>query len=216
MNRKLSVLIASVAVFGLAALSWEPGGPPAGDVDVITVTASTLGAALAQQTEEIPHPPAGKVAIRLNFRYYPEPLPGEGVTVWWPKPEAAGLWNECHCEKGVPLPREEPVEGRTVFLTPGDREGVLVMLVVENPTPEKLEWQALIPRTDFEASTISETRAQVWPTCFCVAGVHWAPPEGSWFRVIRLRAGPKLAPGTKVDLTWTVVTDPNWFVRPGG
>jgi hypothetical protein len=212
----IGVLAAAVAVFGLAAFTVEPGGSvavsselqKAAELSELTVTASTLGVALAQQAGEIPDPPEGKVAIRLNFRYFPDPLPGKALTLWTPKEEAAGLWNECHCEKGVPLPKDQPIPNRTVFLTPGEREGVLVMLVFENPVPKRLEWLALIPRSE---PSNPETRAQIWPTCFCVAVPHWVPPEGGWFRVIRLRAGPKLEPGIKVDLTWTVLTDPSDF-----
>jgi hypothetical protein len=156
----------------------------------------------------VPDPPEGKVAIRLNFRYFPEPLAGEGITVWWPQPEAAGLWNVCHCEPGEPLPVDETVPDRTVFLTPDGKDAVLVMLVFENPLPERLEWLALVPRSE---PADLETRAQVWPTCFCVAVPHWAPPEGFWYRVIRIRVGPDLEPGAKLDLTWTVLTDPSKF-----
>lgn len=187
-----------------SVLPAEPHEHKPAEDDDLTVTASTPGVAVSQQTEEIPDPPEGKVAIRLNFRYHPEPLPGEAITLWTPQEEAAGLWNACHCEKGEPLPRDEPIPDRTVFLRPGGEDKKMVMLVFENPTKEKLEWQALIPGS--EPSDL-ETRAQIWPTCFCVATPHWAPPEGFWYRVIRIRVGPKLEPGTKVDLTWTVLTD---------
>lgn len=171
----------------------------------LTVTTSTAGVVLQQEAEAIPDPPAGKIALRLNFRYSPDPLPGEGITVWTPKEEAAQLWNMASLSEGEPVPKDESIPERTVFLTPGGA-GQLVMLVVENPTEKRLQWLALPHLED-----PSETSPQIWLTCFCLNFMYAAPPEGSWYRVIRVRAGPDLEPGTKVDTTWTVLTDPSQF-----
>lgn len=50
-----------------------------------------------------------------------------------------------------------------------------------------------------------------WLTCFCMAFVYEAPAGGSWYRVIRVTAGPDIPVGSKVDVTWTVLTNPDWF-----
>lgn len=156
------------------------------------------------RTAPIPEPPEGKVAVRLSFHYQPQPLAGDGILAHQPTPEVSTLWAMDSLPKGQPVPAGEPIADRTLFLAPG--EEATVTLVYRNPSSQDVGFLVL-PHQESPGSQAPN----VWPTCMCMSFVYTAPAEGAWYRVIRLTASPDMPAGSKVDILWTVLTDPSVF-----
>ncbi len=159
---------------------------------------------VTDRTGEIPDPPAGKVALRLNFTYVHDPLPGFGITFYEPHPDVNSLWGQESLPKGEELPVGSAIKDRILFLNPG--EARMVTLAYQNPTGKEVGFM-VAPHREVPASLMPDT----WLTCLCMAMVYSAPPEGSWYRVVKLAVSPDIAVGSKVDAIWPVLTDPATF-----
>ncbi len=159
---------------------------------------------LADRTADMPEPPPGKVALRLSLAYTPKPLPGAGLEFYEPSPEVDSLWAMESLPKGETLPVGQPIADDVVFLAPGEER--MVTVAFRNPTSADVGFMAM-PHRESPAGLAAET----WLTCFCMAHVYRAPAEGAWYRVLRVKVSPKMAPGSKVDALWTILSDPSDF-----
>ena len=170
------------------------------------LSAFTASAAIhaLDRTATIPDPPSGKAAFRLRFEGLPEPLPGRGIQVYETTSEVNTVWAMESLEKGQPLPVGLPIEDGILFMAPG--ESRTVTLAYENPTAEEVGF-LVMPHQESPWSLANH----FWPTCLCMSFTYKSPPEGSWYRVIRITAGPDMPPGSKVDSVWPVLTDPSVF-----
>ena len=159
---------------------------------------------LADRTVDMPEPPPGTVALRLSLAYTPKPLPGAGLEFYEPSPEVDSLWAMESLPKGETLPVGQPIADDVVFLAPGEER--MVTVAFRNPTSADVGFMVM-PHRESPAGLAAET----WLTCFCMAHIYWAPAEGTWYRVLRVKVSPNMAPGSKVDALWTILTDPADF-----
>lgn len=236
MHRTRSTAISAVLVLVVAACS---SGPSADQLDAAARLADTVGkldssldhtageldaleggldstetalegfvssgeAHAIDRTAGIPDPPDGQVAVRLSFAYLPEALPGAGVQAFEPVPEVSTVWAMESLDAGQDLPVGESVADQTIFLTPGESQ--TVTLAYENPTEGEVSFMA-VPHQDSPGSL----NGMIWPQCLCFSFAYTAPAGGSWYRVIELTASPDIAPGSKVDILWTLLTDETVF-----
>ena len=160
--------------------------------------------ALLDRTQDIADPPSGKVALRFAFVYPQGPLPGDGLQIHETIPEVSTVWAMESLPKGEAVPVGDSLADATLFLEPG--ETTAVTLVYNNPTSQEVGWLAL-PHQETPGSMQTNT----WLTCFCLSFIWSAPAEGSWYRVIGVRISPDTPPGSKIDATWTILTDPTVF-----
>ena len=192
---KLHVIVAVLAGLGMSAVSLDR---PAWAANALLLNL------LADRTADIPEPPPGKVALRLSVAYTPEPLPGAGIEFYEASPEVDSLWAMESLPKGESLPVGARISDGVVFLAPGEER--MVTIAFRNPTSADVGFMAM-PHRESPAGLAPQT----WLTCFCMAFVYQAPAEGAWYRVVRVKVGPAMAPGSKVDALWTILTDPTVF-----
>lgn len=158
---------------------------------------------------DLPEPPEGQITVQLRIRYHGDSLPGGGIRFFEPVPETDGLFAMESLPAGQPVPKGELLEDGILFVTPGDR--AKIELVFENPSDDVVAFEALPWFTEPESVHLALT-AQ----CFCVAVPFSAPPGGSLYRTIYIDFGPDIPAGTKMVVTWTVVSDPTqWPLLPG-
>ncbi len=193
--KRLQVAVAVLIGFGMSALMLDRSAWAADHL---------LLKLLADRTADIPEPPPGKMALRLSLAYAPEPLPGAGVEFYEPSPEVDSLWAMESLPKGESLPVGQRITGDVVFLAPGEER--MVTVAFRNPTAADVEFMVM-PHRESPASLAPQT----WLTCLCMAFVYRAPAEGSWYRVLRVKVSPNMAPGSKVDALWTILADPADF-----
>lgn len=158
------------------------------------------------RTGGIPDPPSGKVALRLRFPAMPEPLPGEGIQAYETTPDVSTVWAMESLAKGQSLPVGSALKDSTLFLDPGESRTVAV--AYKNPEPREVDF-LVTPHQESPGNLAQH----VWPQCLCFSFVYKAPAEGAWYRVIKVTAGPGIPPGSKVDVAWTVLTDPTVFPK---
>ena len=163
---------------------------------------------LADRTGDMADPPQGKVAMRLSVMYQSEPLPGAGIEFYEPSVEADSLWAMESLPKGEAVPVGQRIKDNVVFLNPG--EARMVTVVFRNPTASDVGFMVM-PHRESPAGLAPDT----WLTCLCMAFVYQAPAEGAWYRVMRVKVGPNMPPGSKVDVLWTILTDPAAFPEKG-
>ena len=193
--KRLQVIVAVLIGFGVSALVPDRS---------VWAADHLLLNFLADRTADIPEPPPGKVALRLSLVYASKPLPGAGVEFYEPSPEVDSLWAMESLPKGESLPVGQRITGDVVFLAPG--EGRMVTVAFRNPTSAEVEFMVM-PHRESPVSLAPQT----WLTCLCMAFVYRAPAEGAWYRVVRVKVSPNMAPGSKVDALWTILTDPADF-----
>ncbi len=168
----------------------------------------TLLKILADRTTDMPDPPPDKVALRLSLAYEPKSLPGAGIAFYEPSPDVDSLWAQESLPKGEPVPVGQRITDNVLFLAPG--EARMVTVVYRNPTSSEVGFMVM-PHRESPASLAPQT----WLTCLCMAFVYRTPPEGAWYRVVRVKVSPHMPPGSKVDAMWTVLTDPAGFQMKG-
>jgi hypothetical protein len=177
-------------------------------VDVIEAQSSgfrqAAGTHVLDRTTGVPEPPDGMVAIRLGFGYVPKALPGDGIVTFESSPEVDTVWAMESLAPGQELPVGPPLADRTLFLEPGASQTVTVTYL--NPTSDDVAF-LVTPHQDSPGTL----NGLVWPTCLCFSFPYSAPANGSWYRVIKITASPDLPAGSKVDIVWTVLTDPSVF-----
>lgn len=193
--KRLQVIVAVLIGFGVSALVPDRS---------VWAADHLLLNFLADRTADIPEPPPGKVALRLSLVYASKPLPGAGVEFYEPSPEVDSLWAMESLPKGESLPVGQRITGDVVFLAPG--EGRMVTVAFRNPTSAEVGFMVM-PHRESPVSLAPQT----WLTCLCMAFVYRAPAEGAWYRVVRVKVSPNMAPGSKVDALWTILTDPADF-----
>ncbi|MCZ6771093.1 MAG: hypothetical protein O7G83_03765 [Proteobacteria bacterium] len=195
--------IAFAFLLGFGAGAPMPGGQ-AWAHDKQTGMRHLLDDLVTDRTNTIPDPPAGKAALRLNFTYVHDSLPGFGIRFYEPHPDVDSLWAEESLPKGEEFPVGSLIKDRILFLNPG--EARMVTLGYQNPTGKDVSFM-VAPHREIPASLMPYT----WLTCLCMAMVYSAPSEGSWYRVISLAVSPDILVGSKVDVIWPVLTDPATF-----
>ena len=193
--KRLQVIVAVLIGFGVSALVPDRS---------VWAADHLLLNFLADRTADIPEPPPGKVALRLSLVYASKPLPGAGVEFYEPSPEVDSLWAMESLPKGEPLPVGQRITSDVVFLAPSEER--MVTVAFRNPTSADVEFMVM-PHRESPASLAPQT----WLTCLCMAFVYRAPAEGAWYRVVRVKVSPNMAPGSKVDALWTILTDPADF-----
>jgi hypothetical protein len=165
---------------------------------------NVIGVNALDRTADIPEPPAGKVALRFAFSYPGDPLPGDGLVIYRASSEVNSLWAMESLPAGQPVPHGDRLDEQVLFLDPGESQ--MVTLVYENPTSEPVGFLAL-PHQESPGSLGPKT----WLTCFCLTFIWEAPEEGAWYRVIRVAVSPDTPAGSRIDATWTILTDPDVF-----
>ncbi len=194
-RKRLHVAVAVLIGFGMSALMPDRSAWAADPL---------LLNLLADRTADIPEPPPGKVALRLSITYTPKPLPGAGVEFYEPSPEVDSLWAMESLPKGESLPVGQRITDDVVFLVPGEER--MVTVAFRNPTSADVGFMVM-PHRESPASLAPQT----WLTCLCMAFVYRTPPEGAWYRVVRVKVSPNMPSGSKVDALWTILTDPADF-----
>lgn len=193
--RILSVLVIG---FGMPVL----GSPQQARAhDDQTGAAHLLEDVSTDRTASIPNPPSGMIAMRLSHSYVQTPLPGKGIAYYETSPEADGLWAMESLEKGEALPVGQLIKDQVLFFKPGEAKGVTI--AYRNPSKKEVPFMFL-PHREVPGSTAKDT----WLTCLCLSFTYKAPPEGSWYRVVKLKVSPDIPVGSKIDVIWPVLTDP--------
>ena len=197
--KRIHKVIAMLVGLGMSA-SVPNGAAVAGESLLVNLLADRIG--------DVPDPPQGKVAMRLSVIYLSKPLPGAGIVFHESSAEVDSLWAMESLPKGEPVPMGQRIEENVIFLKPG--EDRMITVAYRNPTSSDLGFMVM-PHRESPAGLAPDT----WLTCLCMAFVYQAPAEGAWYRVVRLEVSPSMSPGSKVDVLWTILTDPAVFPETG-
>jgi len=160
---------------------------------------------VATVAERLPNPPSGQVALKLDWVFYPRPIPGT-IRVHEPLGKAKTLWASESLKQGQPAPVKGEYKNSIVFVKPGER--VTVTLVYRNPTSRPVNFY-VVPHQVVPTSKATDA----WLTCLCMSLIYGAPPQGAWYRTINVGVSPETKPGTKLVAVHTVITDPAMFPK---
>lgn len=170
------------------------------------LSTSTAGTA---SLASLPNPPKGKVTVAFRYVYQGPPLPGAGIVPSRTVALTDGLWAMASVPKGKAVPVGKPYKDAVLFIRPGQQ--VHVELLYKNPRAYAKTFAALA----WSAQPLS-VKLYTYPSCFCLSLPYTAPAHGAWYRTIYLALDKKLKPGTKMAITWIVVTDPSQYsLLPG-
>lgn len=207
----LPALAFAALVAGAGAAPAATGPSPARQLErsiqalqrLSTRTAGTASLA------SLPNPPKGKVTVALRYVYQGPRLPGAGIVPSHTVPLTDGLWSMASVPKGKPVPVGKPYKNGVVFMRPGQQ--MHIELLYRNPRPYAKTLVALA----WSVQPLS-VKLDTYPTCFCLSLPYTAPAHGAWYRTIYIALDKKLKPGTKMAITWIVVTDPSQYsLLPG-
>lgn len=159
----------------------------------------------ATPADRVPNPPAGRVAIKLDWVFYPRPIPG-AIRAYEPIGKAKNIWASETLGKGQPVPVGKEFKDSIIFVEPG--KPIFVTLVYKNPTNADVKFY-VVPHQVVPTSRASDT----WLTCLCMSLIYGAPAGGAWYRTIGVGVSPETKPGTKVVAVHTVITDPALFPK---
>lgn len=153
--------------------------------------------------EALPTPPAGQVALKLDWTFYPRGLPGK-FHIYQPAGSTNKLWAGESLPKGKVLPLGPEYKGGVVFVKPGEK--ILVTVVWRNPTNRDVRFYVA-------PHQVIPTKHQTtpWLTCLCMSLLYGAPPGGTWYRTIGVQLAPDTPPGTQLVAVHTVITEPAWL-----
>lgn len=164
-----------------------------------------LRPASAIQAQVLPNPPPGQVALKLDWVFYPRPIPG-AILAYEPTGKANSLWASESLKKGQAVPVGKEYKGSIIFLEPGKK--IFVTLVYRNPSNKPVNFY-VVPHQVVPTSGA----ATVWLTCLCMSLIYGAPAGGTWYRTIGVGVAPETTPGTKWVAVHTVIADPAMFPK---
>ncbi len=137
----------------------------------------------------------GMVTLKLTWEY--KDVHGGQIKTFEPPAEIRQVWWMKSFEKGEPYPRGVELKDGIVFLKPG--EEALVELVFENPAGEPQSFWA-VPHV----ITPSELMPQTILRCLCSGEEYKVPAEGTWVRVIGLKADRTPRAGGRARVTLNI------------